>query len=197
MRQSFVAKNPAVLVFLACLGLFTLGVSVLSEGLGIGLISTSFVKTLCKTLCLCLFPNDSGPRGNNGLSGLQNIPGAEGVPQSVISVWFLWASAAALGLGYVIAAFVVSGKFGSVIRGIRDDEARARFPGYSVEGYKLFVFTLTAVIAGIAGALYYPQAGIIIIRRRASSIPRKSRPSPRSTCRSGWRSAGVGGFTGR
>ncbi|TCM85737.1 urea ABC transporter permease subunit UrtC [Rhodovulum steppense] len=294
MRQSFVAKNPSVLVFLACLGLFTLGVSVLSEGMGIGLISTSFVKTLGKTLCLCLvaiamdlvwgyagilslghfaffglggymigmwlmyartegivaaslsnaeipptpdelrsaianqifgvvgssdfpaiwvfahslplqlalvvlvpgllalvfgwlafrsrvtgvylsiltqamtlalalylFQNDSGLRGNNGLSGLQNIPGAEGVPQSVISVWFLWASAAALGLGYVIAAFVVSGKFGSVIRGIRDDEARVRFLGYSVEGYKLFVFTLTAVIAGIAGALYYPQAGII------------------------------------
>jgi len=56
---------------------------------------------------------------------------------------------------------VVSGKFGSVIRGIRDDEARVRFLGYSVESYKLFVFVLSAVVAGIAGALYYPQAGII------------------------------------
>ena len=55
----------------------------------------------------------------------------------------------------------MSGKFGSVIRAIRDDEARVRFLGYSVEGYKLFVFTLTAVIVAIAGALYYPQAGII------------------------------------
>jgi urea transport system permease protein len=67
----------------------------------------------------------------------------------------------ALALTYLLASWVVSGKFGSVIRGIRDDEERVRFLGYSVEGYKLFVFTLTAVIAGIAGALYYPQAGII------------------------------------
>jgi len=64
-------------------------------------------------------------------------------------------------VAYVSAAWVMSGKFGSVIRGIRDDEARVRFLGYSVEGYKLFVFTVTAIIAGIAGALYYPQAGII------------------------------------
>lgn len=67
----------------------------------------------------------------------------------------------ALGLTYLLLAWVVSGKFGSVIRAIRDDEARVRFLGYSVETYKLFVFTLTAVIVAIAGALYYPQAGII------------------------------------
>ncbi|MEP1497846.1 MAG: urea ABC transporter permease subunit UrtC, partial [Pseudophaeobacter sp.] len=64
-------------------------------------------------------------------------------------------------LGYLFAAWIVSGKFGSVLRGIRDNEARVRFLGYSVEGYKLFIFTVTAIIAGIAGALYYPQAGII------------------------------------
>ena len=84
-----------------------------------------------------------------------------GVPQSTISIWFLWASALALGVSYLLASWLVSGKFGSVIRAIRDDEARVRFLGYSVEGYKLFVFTLTAVAAAIAGALYYPQAGII------------------------------------
>jgi urea transport system permease protein len=67
----------------------------------------------------------------------------------------------ALALGYLLAAWIVSGKFGSVIRGIRDDEARVRFLGYNVEAYKLFVFTITGIIAAIAGALYYPQAGII------------------------------------
>ena len=56
---------------------------------------------------------------------------------------------------------MVSGKFGSVIRGIRDNEARVRFLGYPVESFKLMLFTLTAMIAAIAGALYYPQAGII------------------------------------
>ena len=293
-RQSFIAQNPSVLWFLLALSVFTFGITILSEALGVGLISTSFVKTLGKTLCLCLiaiamdvvwgycgilslghfaffgiggyaigmwlmyartegivaaslaeaplpptqqeitdaigvqifgvvgssefpllwafsdslflqllmvvlvpgllalvfgwlafrsrvtgvylsiltqamtlalslylFQNDSGLRGNNGLSGLQNIPGFEDTPQSVISIVFLWASALALGLGYLLFAWVTSGKMGSVIRAIRDDEARVRFLGYHVESYKLFVFTLTAIVAGIAGALYYPQAGII------------------------------------
>src|SRR6056297_2571284 len=57
--------------------------------------------------------------------------------------------------------WLVSGKFGSIIRGIRDDEQRVRFLGYRVEVYKHFVFTLTGILCGIAGALYYPQAGII------------------------------------
>ncbi|PZX42033.1 amino acid/amide ABC transporter membrane protein 2 (HAAT family) [Roseinatronobacter thiooxidans] len=293
-RGSFLRANPSVLWFMGLLGLFTLGVTILSEGFGIGAISTNLVKILGMTLCLCLiaiamdvvwgycgilslghfaffglggyaigmwlmyarteivirdslgrgtipptelevaegvaaqifgvvgsselpliwsfagslpfqlamvvlvpgllalvfgwlafrsrvtgvylsiltqamtlalalylFQNDTGLRGNNGLSGLQNIPGYQHVPQSVISMWFFWASAVALGAGYLLFAWVVSGKFGSVIRAIRDNEARVRFLGYNVEGYKLFVFTITAVISGIAGALYYPQAGII------------------------------------
>ena len=292
--RPFIQRHPSVMIFIACLALFTLVVTVLSEGFGVGLISTSFVKTLGKTLCLCLvalamdvvwgycgilslghmaffgiggyaigmwlmyastelivvqslaaaplpptpeeisqgiatqifgvvgasefppiwafahslplqlaavvlvpgllalvfgwlafrarvtgvylsiltqamtlalalylFQNDSGLRGNNGLSGLQNLPGQADTPQSTISIWFFWAAALALGLGYIFCAWMVSGKFGSVIRAIRDDEARVRFLGYSVEAYKLTVFTVTAVIAGIAGALYYPQAGII------------------------------------
>ena len=112
-------------------------------------------------LALYLFQNDSGLRGNNGLSGLQNIPGFEATPQSTISLVFFVGSAIELGLGYVLFAWVVSGKMGSVIKAIRDDEARVRFLGYHVESYKLFVFTLTAIISAIAGALYYPQAGII------------------------------------
>jgi urea transport system permease protein len=112
-------------------------------------------------LSLWLFQNDSGLRGNNGLSGLQNLPGLTDVPQSTVSLWFLWASAAALALAYVAAAWTVSGRFGSVVRGIRDDEARVRFLGYDVEGFKLVVFTGTAAVTGIAGALYYPQAGIV------------------------------------
>jgi len=126
-----------------------------------GVYLSILTQAMTLALSLYLFQNDSGLRGNNGLSGLQNIPGLTDVPQSVVSIWFLWASALALGLGYLLAAWVVSGKFGNVIRGIRDDEARVRFLGYQVEIYKLFIFTLTAVIAAIAGALYYPQAGII------------------------------------
>ena len=112
-------------------------------------------------LSLWLFQNDSGLRGNNGLSGLQNIPGLSAVPQSTLSLWFLWASAIALALAYLGAVWTVSGRFGSVLRGIRDDEARVRFLGYDVEHYKLAIFTGTAMVCGIAGALYYPQAGIV------------------------------------
>ena len=294
MERSFIAKNPSVLWFLLGLSLFTVTVSVMSEAAGTALISTSFLKTLGKTLCLCLvavamdvvwgycgilslghfaffgfggyaigmwlmydrtkhivvaslennllpatpdeiadaigsqifgvvgsadfpviwtfshsltlqllavvlvpgllalvfgwlafrsrvagvylsiltqamtlalslyfFQNDTGLRGNNGLSGLQNIPGLEAIPQATLSLWFFWASAAALAGGYIMFAWMTSGKFGSVIRAIRDNEARVRFLGYHVESYKLFIFTVTAMVAGVAGALYYPQAGII------------------------------------
>ncbi|MBO9453710.1 urea ABC transporter permease subunit UrtC [Paracoccus sp. R12_1] len=126
-----------------------------------GVYLSILTQAMTLALALWLFQNDSGFRGNNGLSGLQNIPGLDTVSQARLSVWFLWASAFALGLGYLLAAWVVSGKFGSVIRAIRDDETRVRFLGYPVEGFKLVVFTLAAMITAIAGALYYPQAGII------------------------------------
>ena len=294
MERTFIGKNPSVLWFLLGLSLFTVVVSVMSEAAGTALISTSFLKTLGKTLCLCLvaiamdvvwgycgilslghfaffgiggyaigmwlmydrtkdiviaslennilpatpdeittaigsqifgvvgsadfpviwtfshsltlqllavvlvpgllalvfgwlafrsrvtgvylsiltqamtlalslyfFQNNTGLRGNNGLSGLQNIPGLEDVSQATLSLWFFWASAVALGAGYLLFAWMTSGKFGSVIRAIRDNEARVRFLGYHVESYKLFIFTITAMVAGVAGALYYPQAGII------------------------------------
>ena len=294
MQNTFIAKNPSVLWFLLGLSLFTVIVSICSEAAGTALISTSFLKTLGKTLCLCLvavamdvvwgycgilslghfaffgiggyaigmwlmydrtkdivvaslennilpattdeitdaigaqifgvvgssdfpliwafshsltlqllavilvpgllalvfgwlafrsrvagvylsiltqamtlalslyfFQNDTGLRGNNGLSGLQNIPGLETVSQATLSRWFFWASAVALAAGYLLFAWMTSGKFGSVVRAIRDNEARVRFLGYHVESYKLCIFTTTAMVAGVAGALYYPQAGII------------------------------------
>ena len=293
-RKTFVARNPSVLYFLAALGLFTAAVAVMSEATGAGLISTSFVKTLGKTLCLCiiaiamdvvwgycgilslghfaffgiggyaigmwlmyarteiivaeslagqvipptpkeisdaignqifgvvgssefpliwafadslviqlalvvlipgllalvfgwlafrsrvtgvylsiltqamtlalslyLFQNDSGLRGNNGLSGLQNIPGFEDRGQDAVSLAFFFVSTAALASSYLLFAWITDSKLGNIIQAIRDDESRVRFLGYHVESYKLFVFTITAIVAGIAGALYYPQAGII------------------------------------
>lgn len=126
-----------------------------------GVYLSILTQAMTLALALWLFQNDAGFRGNNGLSGLQNIPGMADVPQSVISIRFLWASAFALACGMVLATWITGGKFGSVIRAIRDDEARVRFLGYPVETFKLTVFTLSAMICGVAGALYYPQAGII------------------------------------
>ncbi|MBY4892466.1 urea ABC transporter permease subunit UrtC [Rhodobacteraceae bacterium N5(2021)] len=126
-----------------------------------GVYLSILTQAMTLALSLYLFQNDTGLRGNNGLSGLQNLPGAEDIGQDRISIWFFWASAVALGLSYIGAAWLISGKFGNIIRGIRDDELRVRFLGYRVEVFKLFVFTLSGILCGIAGALYYPQAGII------------------------------------
>jgi len=61
----------------------------------------------------------------------------------------------------LLAFGIVSSKLGNIIKGIRDNESSVRFLGYNVEAYKLFIFMLTAIMAAVAGALYYPQAGII------------------------------------
>ena len=70
-------------------------------------------------------------------------------------------SCLALILAFLICRAVVSSKLGKVLIAIRDAESRTRFLGYRVESYKLFVFTLSACMAGVAGALYVPQVGII------------------------------------
>lgn len=125
-----------------------------------GVYLSILTQAFTLALSLYLFQNESGLRGNNGLSGLQNLPHVT-ASQDFVALWLFWASAVALGLGYILASVIVAGKFGSVIRAIRDNEARVRFLGYRVESYKLAVFVATAVIASIAGALYYPQAGIV------------------------------------
>jgi urea transport system permease protein len=125
-----------------------------------GVYLSILTQAFTLALSLYLFQNESGLRGNNGLSGLQNMPHVK-ASQDFVALWLFWASAVALGLGYILASAIVAGKFGSVIRAIRDNEARVRFLGYRVEAYKLAVFVATAVIASIAGALYYPQAGIV------------------------------------
>ena len=126
-----------------------------------GVYLSILTQAMTLALSLYLFQNDSGLRGNNGLSGLQNIPHIEGLGQPTISIWFFWLSSIALSLTLFIFKFILSSKFGSVITAIRDNETRLRFFGYNVESYKLFIFVLTAIITGLAGAIYYPQAGII------------------------------------
>src|SRR5581483_10421994 len=70
-------------------------------------------------------------------------------------------SCIALGVGFLICRAVVTSKFGKILIAVRDAESRTRFLGYRVENYKLFVFVLSACMAGVAGALYVPQIGII------------------------------------
>ena len=126
-----------------------------------GVYLSILTQAMTLALALYLFQNDSGLRGNNGLSGLQNIPGLENVQQSLVSMYFFIASAFILGIIYCLSNLIVSSKLGNIIKGIRDNEERVRFLGYNVEGFILFIFVYTAIISGIAGAMYYPQAGII------------------------------------
>jgi urea transport system permease protein len=98
--------------------------------------------------------------GNNGLTDFKDLLGfniqAQGMRVTLFAV-----SALALALGYLVARVMVTSTYGKVLVAIRDAESRARFLGYRVEHYKLLAFTVSAMMAGIAGALYVPQVGII------------------------------------
>ena len=126
-----------------------------------GVYLSILTQAMTLALSLYLFQNDSGLRGNNGLSGLQNIPNLDNFSQAELSIWFLILSALTLIFTYYLCNLIVNSKLGNIITGIRDNETRVRFLGYKVESYKLFIFVITAIISGVAGALYYPQAGII------------------------------------
>jgi urea transport system permease protein len=109
---------------------------------------------------LGFFRNNFGFGGNNGLTDFKDILGfnvqAEATRNALLVI-----SCLALAVGFLICRGIVTSKFGKVLVAIRDAESRTRFLGYRVEAYKLFVFTLSASMAGVAGALYVPQVGII------------------------------------
>jgi urea transport system permease protein len=111
-------------------------------------------------LLLAFFRNDFGFGGNNGLTDFKDILGfnvqAETTRNALFSI-----SCVAIMLAFILCRAVISSKFGKVLLAIRDAESRTRFLGYRVESYKVLVFTLSACMAGIAGALYVPQVGII------------------------------------
>ncbi|MEN3951778.1 urea ABC transporter permease subunit UrtC [Iodidimonas sp. SYSU 1G8] len=111
-------------------------------------------------LLLAFFRNDMGFGGNNGLTDFKDILGfnlqADGTRAALFA-----ATGIALILAFLLCRLIVTSKLGRVLVGIRDAESRVRFLGYRVEHYKLFVFVVSAVMAGIAGALYVPQVGII------------------------------------
>ncbi|MGA0235208.1 MAG: urea ABC transporter permease subunit UrtC [Alphaproteobacteria bacterium] len=125
-----------------------------------GVYLSIMTQALTLVLGYLFIMNEFGLRGNNGLSGLQNVLGASMTEPSTKALLFI-ASGVALMVGYAITLFLTQSKFGNVLRGVRDDEDRVRFLGYQVEGYKVFAFVISAMMAGVAGALFAPQAGII------------------------------------
>jgi len=125
-----------------------------------GVYLSIITQALTYALMLGFFRNNFGFGGNNGLTDFKDILGfnvqAETTRNALFSI-----SCLALMAGFVVCRAVVTSKLGKVLIAIRDAESRTRFLGYRVESYKLFVFTLSAALAGIAGALYVPQVGII------------------------------------
>ena len=125
-----------------------------------GVYLSIITQAMTYALLLAFFRNDFGFGGNNGLTDFKDILGfnvqAEGTRAALFAL-----SCLALIVAFLICRAVVSSKLGKVLIAIRDAESRTRFLGYRVESYKLFVFTLSACMAGVAGALYVPQVGII------------------------------------
>jgi urea transport system permease protein len=125
-----------------------------------GVYLSIITQAMTFALMLAFFRNDMGFGGNNGLTDFKDILGFPLQLASTRIILFVL-SVVALAGGYLLCRWVVSSKFGKVLMAVRDAESRTRFLGYRVEHYKLAVFTLSAMLAGVAGALYVPQVGII------------------------------------
>ena len=125
-----------------------------------GVYLSIITQAMTYALMLAFFRNDMGFGGNNGLTDFKDILGfniqAQGTRVALFVLTGLFLVAAVL-----VSKFVTSSAYGKVLVAIRDAESRTRFLGYRVERFKLLVFTLSAAMAGIAGALYVPQVGII------------------------------------
>jgi len=109
---------------------------------------------------LLFFRNETGFGGNNGFTDFKDLVGVD-LQEDTTRVVLVVLTIVALGLSYCACRFIVASRAGRVVRAIRDAENRTRFLGYRVESFKLWVFTFSAVVAGVAGALYVPQVGII------------------------------------
>jgi len=125
-----------------------------------GVYLSIITQALTYAMLLAFFRNEMGFGGNNGLTDFKELLGFD-VQADSTRVALFWITAVFLILAYTVARLVTRSKLGRVLIAIRDAESRTRFMGYRVEHYKLFVFVLSAIIAGIAGALYVPQVGII------------------------------------
>ncbi len=125
-----------------------------------GVYLSIITQAMTYALLLAFFRNEMGFGGNNGLTDFKDILGFSLQADSTRIVLFL-ASVLALALGYLACRSIVTSRLGKVAVAIRDAEDRVRFIGYRVDRVKLAIFTFSAVLAGIAGALYVPQVGII------------------------------------
>ncbi|PKG49408.1 urea ABC transporter permease subunit UrtC [Halomonas sp. MES3-P3E] len=125
-----------------------------------GVYLSIITQALNFALMLAFFRNEMGFGGNNGLTDFREIVGFD-LRSDATRLGLFLATGVALALGYILCRAIVTSKLGRVSVATRDAEARTRFLGYRVERFQLFVFVVSAMLAGLAGALYVPQVGII------------------------------------
>ena len=125
-----------------------------------GVYFAIITQAMTYALMLLFFRNNTGFGGNNGLTDFKRILGyALQDPSTKMGLFMI--TALVLFLSYVLARYIVQSKLGRILTAIRDVESRVMFSGYNTLHYKLFIWTISAFLCGIAGALYVPQVGII------------------------------------
>jgi urea transport system permease protein len=125
-----------------------------------GVYFAIITQALTYVAMLLMFRNDTGFGGNNGMTGFTSLLGMPmGAPSTAI--WLATASTGAALAGFLLCGRLVASPFGRLLVAVRDDEARLRFLGYDPIWPKLAAWTLSGILAAIAGALYVPQVGII------------------------------------
>ena len=125
-----------------------------------GVYFSIITQALTYALMLAFFRNDMGFGGNNGFTDFKDILGFD-LHSDRTRVVLLVITAVVLALSYLACRAIVESRAGRVVLAIRDAESRTRFLGYPVESFKLWLFVFSGIIAGVAGALYVPQIGII------------------------------------
>ncbi len=125
-----------------------------------GVYLSIMTQALTYALLLAFFRNEMGFGGNNGLTDFKDLLGFNLQRPGVRIALFL-TTAVFLAGGYLACRYIIASRYGRVVQAIRDAEGRTRFIGYKVESYKLWLWVFSAMLAGIAGALYVPQVGII------------------------------------
>jgi urea transport system permease protein len=125
-----------------------------------GVYFSIITQALTYAAMLLFFRNETGFGGNNGFTDFKRIIGIAIARPSTRMALFVITGLTLIGF-FLLARWLVASKFGRVLQAIRDAESRVMFTGYDPLAYKLAVWTLSAVMCGIAGALYVPQVGII------------------------------------
>ena len=125
-----------------------------------GVYFSIITQAMTYAAMLLFFRNETGFGGNNGFTDFKRIVGFSVAQASTRMVLFVLTGCVLIGF-YLMARWIVTSKFGRVLQAIRDAENRVMFTGYNPLAYKLAIWTLSALMCGVAGALYVPQVGII------------------------------------